>query len=59
MEKVYLSIKRRVEEDTKAFTARLDELQARVLDEDAKRGQRKAVVEELEQAIRKKTKSLL
>lgn len=39
MEEVYLSLKRGVEGDTKAFTARLDELQARVLDADVKRDQ--------------------
>lgn len=53
MEVVYLCIKRRVEGDTKAFTMMLDELQARVLDADAKWDRRKAVVEELEQAVRK------
>lgn len=39
MEEVYLSLKRGVEGDAKAFTVRLDELQARVLDADVKRDQ--------------------
>lgn len=39
MEEVYLSLKRGVEGETESLKARFDELQARVLEADAKRDQ--------------------
>lgn len=46
MEEVYLSLKRGVEGETESLKARFDELQARVLEADAKRDQVMRLYEE-------------
>ncbi|CAM9903980.1 unnamed protein product [Pylaiella littoralis] len=49
MEEVYLSLKRGVEAETQSLKAKFDELQARVLEADAKRDQHDAAAKELGQ----------